>query len=42
MNWHSDSDDGEEVSQVELWISGREGMSYEIGKKERILSGKQW
>lgn len=41
MNWHNDSDDGEEVNQVELWTEGREDMSYEIEEKEKILSGKQ-
>lgn len=40
MNWH-DSDDREEVNRVELWIEGREDMSYEVEEKERILSGKQ-
>lgn len=39
MNWYSDSVEGGEVNQVELWVSGREDTC-DI-EKEEMLGGKQ-
>lgn len=39
MNKHNDSEAGEEVSQVELWVSGREDVSYETERKKECWVG---
>lgn len=43
MDWHNDSEEGEEVSQVELWVSEREDISYEIGESKEcwVISNRE-
>lgn len=40
MNWHNDSDEGEEVSPVELWVSGREDVILWDKRERGMLGGK--